>query len=185
MPSYKPTPDAAYLRECFEYDAVNGVLSWRERPQSHFASAATQADFNRRWAGKRAGAAARQRYGSARILVKVNSGTFQAARLIWAMQTGRAKFGLIDHIDGDATNNRWDNLREATVVQNGQNRKQTSAGAGGVVGVTLCRRTGKWRAGVTLNKQFVWLGHYEHHQDAVEKVTAFKREHFGEFGRHA
>ena len=185
MPSYKPTPDVSYLRQCFDYNPCTGVLTWRERPPRHFSTDAFRADFNRRWAGRAAGAISRQKYGSPRILVKVNCATFQYARLVWALQTGKTVFKAIDHIDGDATNNRWSNLREVTTIQNGQNRTHTSKTDGGVVGVNLCRRTGKWRAGVTLNKKYVWLGHYEKHSDAVDKVMAFKRTHFGEFARHA
>lgn len=185
MPLYKPTPDAEYLRECFGYDPDTGVLTWRERPLSHFPTDAFCDAFNRRWAGRSAGAVARQKYGSVRVLVKVNCASFQCARLVWTLQTGKTVFGVIDHIDGDATNNRWANLREVTTTQNGQNRTHKSKSEGGFVGVNLCRRTGKWRAGVTLNKKFVWLGHYEKHSDAVDKVMSFKREHFGEFARHA
>ena len=185
MPSYKPTPDAEYLRECFDYDPDAGVLTWRERPLRHFSSDASCADFNRRWAGRPAGAIARQKYGSPRILAKVNCVSFQYARLVWAHQTGETVFGAIDHIDGDATNNCWRNLREVTTIQNGQNRTHKSKTVGGIVGVNRCCQTGKWRAGVTLNKKYVWLGYYEKHSDAVDKVMAFKREHFGEFARHA
>lgn len=185
MTFYNPTPDAAYLRECFDYSPDVGVLTWLERPAGHFASDAAGQDFNRRWAGRPAGSVARQKYGSPRLLVKLNCKTFQYARLVWALQTGETVFGAIDHIDGDATNNRWNNLREVTTIQNGQNRTHKSKSEGGVVGVNLCRRTGKWRAGVTLNKKFVWLGHYEKHSDAVDRVMSFKREHFGEFARHA
>ena len=185
MPLYKPTPDAEYLRECFSYAPDTGILTWRERPLDHFSCRALGEDFNRRWAGQPAGTVARQKYGSARILVKLNCASFQSARLIWALQTGKTIFNAIDHIDGDATNNRWGNLREVTTIQNGQNRTHKSKSEGGVVGVNLCRRTGKWRAGVTLNKKYVWLGHYENHEEAVDKVMSFKRKHFGEFARHA
>ena len=185
MPSYKPTPNVEYIRECFDYNPDTGVLTWRERPAEHFATDAISQDFNRRWAGRAAGSMARQKYGSSRLLVKLNCATFQYSRLVWALQTGKTVFGAIDHIDGDATNNRWANLREVTTIQNGQNRTHKSKCEGGVVGVNLCRKTGKWRVAVTLNKKFVWLGHYDKHSDAVDKVMSFKREHFGKFARHA
>jgi hypothetical protein len=185
MTLFKLTPDAAYLRECFAYDAATGVLTWLPRPMSHFTTADACTDFNRRWATRAAGTTATQKYGSARKLVKINCVSHQYARIVWAHQTGECAFGVIDHIDGDATNNKWCNLREVTVVQNGQNRKHTSNTLGGVTGVNLCRKTNKWRAGVTFNKKYVWLGQYDKHDDAVAKVMAFKRDNFKSFMRVA
>lgn len=50
----------------------------------------------------------------------------QATHAMFFIMTGRwPESGMIiDHIDGDSSNNRWENLREATVAQNAQNRQE-------------------------------------------------------------
>lgn len=41
-----------------------------------------------------------------------------AHRVAWALMTGKFPVEGLDHIDGDRTNNRWSNLREANPTQN-------------------------------------------------------------------
>jgi hypothetical protein len=188
MTSFKLTPDPTYLHECFIVDENDpaGRLIWRERPAHHFSSVKQQQAFNRRWAGKHAGSVAKQAYGPPRMYVKINGLTHQYGRIVWAMtRFARGWFGVIDHIDGNPLNNHHTNLREVNFVQNGQNRTHKSKTVSGVTGVNLCNKTGKWRAGVTLNKKFVWLGYHDHIEQAIHIVLDFKRKNFGDFARHA
>ncbi len=43
-------------------------------------------------------------------------------RVIWKLQTGKWPLKTIDHKDGDGSNNRWENLREASRAEQNQNR---------------------------------------------------------------
>ena len=77
----------------------------------------------------------------------------------------------VDHIDGNAQNNIFTNLRWATNSQNLMNRtykcaKQTSI----YKGVSLYKRTKKWRATLTFNKQRIHLGFFN---DEVEAAKAY------------
>ena len=42
----------------------------------------------------------------------------KAHRMAWLYMTGNLPFGVIDHIDGDKTNNKFSNLRDVTQSEN-------------------------------------------------------------------
>lgn len=54
--------------------------------------------------------------------VHVMKRTYQVHRIIWLMETGAWPHNQIDHIDGNKTNNRMDNLRDVTPRENSQNK---------------------------------------------------------------
>ena len=64
-------------------------------------------------------------------------GTFQCHRIIWYLMYGKdvPDDKVIDHIDGDSTNNKIDNLRLLSEVENTRNAKMYSNNTSGVVGV--------------------------------------------------
>ena len=51
---------------------------------------------------------------------------------------------LVDHIDGNPSNNNVKNLRLVTHVENATNRRQTSACKTGVTGVSFRGDTNRW-----------------------------------------
>ena len=102
-------PTQEYLKERFTYDEEAGVLIWR----THLRTA--------RYVGTVAGTIGNRGYRQ----ITLNKKRHQAHRLIWVYLNGNIPEGLeIDHIDGDKTNNRIDNLRLATRTQNRWNRKE-------------------------------------------------------------
>lgn len=112
----KQTPSRAYLLECFDYRA--GELIWRVRPREHFKTTAGCSSWNAKYPGAVAG---REIMGGYRQ-IGLCGGRHLQHRLIAAM-FGQDVSGLIDHRDGDTTNNRIENLRPATQRQNMRNRK--------------------------------------------------------------
>lgn len=121
-------PSQEYLRECFDYDPETGVLIWRERPVGHFIAPKRGADiiaraWNKKMSGTQAGAVSATPTGKRYIKLGLggNGRTVNAHSVIWKLVTGYEPLNEIDHRDGDGTNNRWDNLRDATHAQNGAN----------------------------------------------------------------
>jgi hypothetical protein len=51
----KQLPSQEYLLECFEYNPLTGVITWKMRPSNHFKTRRAQAVINTRCAGKTAG----------------------------------------------------------------------------------------------------------------------------------
>ena len=90
---------------------------------------------------------------------------------------------LIDHINRNRLDNRKHNLRPATISQNGANAKLTSRSTSGFKGVSYFKRTGSWRAYITVNKKFISLGYYKTPEEAAQHYDAAALKHFGTFAR--
>ena len=57
------------------------------------------------------------------ITIKLDKHRFYAHRLAWIFENGAQPFGLIDHINGNTSDNRICNLREASPSVNSQNMR--------------------------------------------------------------
>jgi len=84
-----------------------------------------------------------------------------------------------DHKNHDTLDNRRDNLRRCTPVQNAQFRKKRSDNVSGFKGVHFSQ--GKWRAVITVNKKRMELGAFEYTQDAGKAYDEAAKEHFSDF----
>jgi hypothetical protein len=95
----------------------------------------------------------------------------QLHRVVFAVVHGRWPEGQIDHIDGDPTNNRIENLREVSGLENQRNMKRYTSNTSGYTGV---RRTasGKWQALITDNGRRIHLGVFEDVGDAAAAYRA-------------
>ncbi|MFW6024031.1 MAG: HNH endonuclease signature motif containing protein [Dichotomicrobium sp.] len=92
---------------------------------------------------------------------------FSAHRLAWFFMTGRypSRSVDIDHINRDKADNRWCNLR---VINRSWNMQNTDHHSGKARGVSWCKRTGKWQAGIKVNYKRIFPGRFSRHEDAVE-----------------
>ena len=87
---------------------------------------------------------------------------------------------VIDHADGDGCNNRRNNIREATVSQNGMNSKKRCSKSG-FTGVGFDKRHNVWTATIMVNKKSIWLGEYKEKEDAVKARLQGEKKYFKEF----
>lgn len=91
---------------------------------------------------------------------------------------------LVDHRDGNPLNNMRSNLRLATRAQNSANlsglalRKRQQ---GGFLGVSFCKRTGRWVAQLKVRGVWIWLGRHDTAEAAAHARDAAALEHQGEF----
>jgi hypothetical protein len=88
---------------------------------------------------------------------------------------------MVDHIDCNKLNNQRSNLRLCTVAQN--NRNILPYGKSGLKGVELDKRTGRWRAYVSVNKKRIHIGVFDTPCEAGLAYDAAARSYFGEFAR--
>lgn len=91
---------------------------------------------------------------------------------------------IVDHINGDALDNRRSNLRIATLAENNRNRKRNSTNqSSNFKGVNFHKRDKRWTASIGHNGQSIYLGEFDKEIDAAAAYNDAARELFGEFAR--
>lgn len=104
-----------------------------------------------------------------------------AHRLAWLYMTGIPATCLIDHINGNGTDNRFSNLRAASKSQNGMNRKTQSNNRSGCPGVCWHKNLRRWIVSYKKNKKQVYVGCFDDLEEAISASMIARSENFGEF----
>jgi len=116
------------------------------------------------------------------VYLNVNKKRYLAHRLAWFYVYGEWPDGLIDHENGDRSDNRLCNLR---VASHHQNRTHTtilrSSNTTGVQGVCWCKRRSKWYARIKTNGKYKFLGYFSDLDAAKERYDLAAARLFGEF----
>jgi|TARA_R110000787_G_scaffold14422_2_gene44523 hypothetical protein len=81
-------------------------------------------------------------------------------RVIWLIVNGQFPDNQIDHIDGNKLNNKIENLRDVDNETNGRNRSMNKNNTSGMTGVTLDKRSGKWKASIIFKGNRMYLGYF-------------------------
>ncbi|SER52034.1 MULTISPECIES: HNH endonuclease [Pseudomonas] len=118
------------------------------------------------------------------IQITVKGKGYQSHRLAWLYMTGSFPADQIDHINGIKTDNRWQNLREATKAQNQANIRTRKDSRSGIKGVRWDRSTGKWLAEIRANNKVIHVGRFKSLDDAVREIRDARNKHHGDFANH-
>lgn len=100
----------------------------------------------------------------------INRFRYRAHRLAWLYCFGEFPVGQLDHIDNNRTNNSLDNLREATNLENSYNKGVNKLNTTGYKGVSLDKRSNRYRAYITDKGKQRSLGYYA---TAIEASIAY------------
>lgn len=161
------TITAERLRELLDYDPETGLFTWRQSGKGR------NRDLS-------AGMIAITSSGP-RLVISADKKRYYASVLAWIWMTGCAPGGLVDHIDRDSTNDRWNNLRLATKSSNAWNsRKTRRTSSSGFIGVSK-HHTGKWSAKIRHDGCMKSLGLFVDPREAAEAYDSAAREFRGEF----
>jgi hypothetical protein len=96
---------------------------------------------------------------------------------------GMPSSSSVDHINGDRLDNRRENLRACTIVQNTHNMKLSVRNTSGVKGVSLRKADGMWLARVQVN-HIKFCQSFKLKSEAEAWARAKREELHGDFTRH-
>jgi hypothetical protein len=152
------------------YEPETGCFFWKFREGA-------RASDNTRRAGKAAGWRDEKGY----VRIEIYKRTYKAHRLAWAYMTGSWPDGEIDHINGIPNDNRWVNLRAATIGQNQRNRGKPRSNTSGYKGVSFDKSTQKWRATIGVDGRHHYLGLFATAEEAAIMYQTAAVQMHGEF----
>ncbi|WP_088255692.1 HNH endonuclease [Fimbriiglobus ruber] len=171
---------ADYVRSILNYDPESGIFRWKER--GHWFQ--TYRTWNTKHAGKVAGNVNAQGY----ISIGIDDHPRKAHRIAWFWMTGEWAIE-VDHKDRDRTNNKWDNLREATGSKNQHNRSKSKNNTSGYKGVIRVKRNGmwdgKWIAKICVNGKTTHSRQCDTPEAAHAEYCIMAHLYHGEFARGA
>jgi len=114
---------------------------------------------------------------------KIFGKQYQVHRLIYAMFHGNLP-KCLDHIDGDRSNNKIENLRKATFSENSHNTKIYKSNKTGIKGINFNKQYQKFSVRCSVNGKSYWLGLFTDLQEAEKVVKEFRSKNHGEFANH-
>lgn len=159
------TLTADRLRELLDYDQASGWFTWKVTRCGNHARK-----------GERAGAVRRCGYRH----ICVDGRRYQEHRLVWLLVHGESPQGVVDHINGDPTDNRLENLRLVTKTGNRQNQrkasKNSSTGFLGVVPRRDCDSGLMYGASIQADGRRFELGTFATPEAAHEAYLTAKRQ---------
>lgn len=152
------------LKEALRYDLHSGQWTWLRTLSA------------RSTAGSPAGGVKPSGYE----LIGIDGVRYRSHRLAWFYMTGAWPSEHIDHIDGNRSNNRWFNLRQATNLQNSWNRGANKNNRSGFKGVFWNKQAGRWQARINYGGKQHHLGSFD---DAEQAHAAYQHAAAGKFGK--
>lgn len=150
----------------FAYD--NGVLIWR-----------TSGISTKNFQSKVAGTVAKRGY----VHIQYNRKIYKAHRLVYFMHTGELPVA-VDHINGVLTDNRIENLRAATSVENQRNAKLRADSTSKVKNVCWHKRSQKWTVQLSVNRKIKHFGAFKDLELATLVAIEAREKYHKEFARH-
>ena len=116
------------------------------------------------------------------VVIWTNGRSYLAHRLAWLYVYGKFPELNIDHINHDITDNRINNLREATQLQNVWNSKIKSSSSTGIKGITKDkRRCNTFYARCRVNGKIKFLGGFDTKEKAGKAYEDFAKSLHGKF----
>jgi hypothetical protein len=143
------------LKEMLDYNKETGIFTWK---------------IDRNGAakkGRKAGCISSDGY----IVLSLFNKQYKAHRIAWLFIYGNMPINNIDHINGNKQDNRIDNLRDVTHIENSKNLSIDKRNKSGKTGVGWHSVSKKWIANISVNKKLIHLGYFNNLDDAIKVRT--------------
>lgn len=170
------------LRRLVRYEPDTGELFWLPRTPDLVRPGRNGALIEaQRFNAKHAGRPALNHLDARGYRVGALGGRYLAAhRAAWALLTGEWPRGPIDHINGDRSDNRFCNLRDATAAENARNAGRRRDNKSGRTGVYWASDKQCWGASIRFERRIRHLGFF----DTVDAAAAARAVAERELGFH-
>lgn len=130
--------------------------------------------------GKEAGYLQRGRANKNYWVVQVDGKKYKRGHLVYFLTHGEWAKPCLDHINGDSLDDRPENLRKATVMQNAWNHKSRKRRIDLPMGVRV-NCSGKFSARISHQGKQIHLGVFDTPQDASNIYQLKRKELYGQF----
>jgi len=139
------------LNEMFEYR--DGILLYRKNPNRSVSRIGTRAGWVR---------------PNGYRMVIVDGEEYREHRVIWAMHYGDIEAGqIVDHRDGNESNNTLSNLRAASETYNRLNQRMRKGRKGQYKGVCWDKSRNRWMARLKIGDTTYYIGRFDTAEEAA------------------
>lgn len=160
--------EQAYLKERLLYAPRKGVFYWVTPPATH-----------PRLLGEEAGSRVVTN-GKPYFAIQIDGKKYKRGRLAFLFMEGRWPTEMIDHINGDGLDDRWENLREATATENAWNHKGRAKSSDLPMGVRATA-SGKYAARIGYKGELITIGVFATAKGAATAYRQARERIYGEF----
>lgn len=143
------------LKELLDYNPLTGIFRWK-------------ISKHKTRIGRIVGTKSNRGY----IHIELDSIDYTAHRLAWFYVYGKWPKDQLDHEDHVPYHNWISNLREATGIENMQNKSMMSNNTSGFTGVSWDKSRKKWRSAIKVNDKVKHLGRFVKKSDAIKARKA-------------
>ena len=166
--------DPDFVRENMHYDPDTGALTWVVRRQG-------------RVLGKPIGTVDKDGYLTVTHSTNGRKDGIKKRycvhRICWIWFYGKEPKDQLDHINGNKSDNRISNLREANTAENMRNVGKQAHNTSGWKGISWHKLRGKWRADIKVNQKQISLGLFDCPAAASLAYQIAADKYHGEFAR--
>jgi hypothetical protein len=150
------------------FDYKDGKFYWKNPPKYH-----------KHLIGKEAGTT-QLTNGKIYVVIQIDGAKIKRGRLVFFYINGESPRPCVDHINGNSLDDRPENLRQATIMQNAWNHKTRAKKSKLPMGVRFSYG-GKFVARIAHYGKTFYLGTFKTVEEAQQVYLSKREELYGEF----